>query len=45
MIERGRPADLVGFRVQGEFLDWFGIPFEPERSEVDFVMINGKKMF
>ena len=45
VVERGRPADLVGFRVQGEFLDWFGIPFEPERSEVDFVMINGKKMF
>jgi aminodeoxyfutalosine deaminase len=45
VAERGRPADLVGFRVQGEFLDWFGIPFEPERSEVDFVMINGKKMF
>ena len=45
VLERGRPADLVGFRVQGEFVDWCGIPFEPERSEVDFVMINGKKMF
>ena len=45
VIEKGRPADLVGFRVQGELVDWYGIPFEPERSEVDFVMINGKKMF
>jgi 5-methylthioadenosine/S-adenosylhomocysteine deaminase len=45
VLEIGRPADLVGFRVQGEFIDWCGIPFEPERSEVDFVMINGKKMF
>jgi cytosine/adenosine deaminase-related metal-dependent hydrolase len=45
VIERGRPADLVGFRVQRGVIDWHSIPFEPERSEVDFVMINGKKMF
>jgi len=45
LIEIGRPADLVGFRVQGGFINWHSIPFEPERSEVDFVMINGKKMF
>jgi cytosine/adenosine deaminase-related metal-dependent hydrolase len=45
VIERGRPADLVGFRVQGGGTNWYSIPFEPERSEVDFVMMNGKKMF
>ena len=45
LIEIGRPADLVGFRVQGGVINWYSIPFEPERSEVDFVMINGKKMF
>ena len=45
LIEIGRPADLVGFRVQGGFINWHSIPFEPERSEVDFVMMNGEKMF
>jgi aminodeoxyfutalosine deaminase len=45
VLERGRPADLVGFRVQEMDTNWYGIPFEPERSEVDFVMMNGKKMF
>jgi cytosine/adenosine deaminase-related metal-dependent hydrolase len=45
VVERGRPADLVGFRVHGKFINWYGIPFEPERSEVDFVMMDGKKMF
>ena len=45
VIERGRPADLVGFRVQGGGTNWHSIPFEPERSEVDFVMMNGEKMF
>ena len=45
LIERGRPADLVGFRVQGGGVNWHSIPFEPERSEVDFVMLNGEKMF
>ena len=45
LIERGRPADLVGFRVQGGVINWHSIPFEPERSEVDFVMMNGEKMF
>jgi len=45
LIEVGRPADLVGFRVQGGVINWHSIPFEPERSEVDFVMMNGKKIF
>ncbi len=45
LIEVGRPADLVGFRVQGGFINWHSIPFEPERSEVDFVMMNGEKIF
>ena len=45
LIEIGRPADLVGFRVQGGFINWHSIPFEPERSEVDFVMMNGEKIF
>ena len=45
LIESGRPADLVGFRVQEGSINWHSIPFEPERREVDFVMMNGEKMF
>ena len=44
LIEVGRPADLVGFRVQEGVINWHSIPFEPERSEVDFVMMNGEKI-
>jgi aminodeoxyfutalosine deaminase len=45
VIEKGRPADLIGFRLQGELDDWYSLPFEPERDKADFVMINGKKVF
>jgi cytosine/adenosine deaminase-related metal-dependent hydrolase len=45
VIEKGRPADLIGFRLRGEFDDWYSLPFEPEREKADFVMIDGKKVF
>ena len=45
VIEKGRPADLVGFRVQKQFDDWCSVPFESRRSEADFVMMDGKKIF
>ena len=45
VIEKGKPADLVGFRVRERSNDWHSVPFEPERSEADFVMIDGKKVF
>ena len=45
VIEKGRPADLIGFRLRGEFDDWYSLPFEPEREKADFVMIDGEKVF
>ena len=45
VIEKGRPADLVGFRVREQFDDWYSVPFESGRSEADFVMMDGKKVF
>jgi aminodeoxyfutalosine deaminase len=45
VIEKGRPADLTGFRLRREFNDWYSVPFEPERDRADFVMINGEKVF
>jgi hypothetical protein len=45
VIEKGRPADLIGFKLRGEFDDWYSLPFDPERDKVDFAMIDGKKVF
>ena len=45
VIEKGRPADLIGFRLQGQSDDWYSVPFESERDRADFVMIDGKKVF
>ena len=45
VIEKGRPADLVGFRVREQCDDWYSVPFESARSEADFVMMDGKKVF
>lgn len=44
VIEEGRPADLVGLRVQERFDDWYSVPFQPGRKEADFVMIEGKQI-
>ena len=45
VIEKGRPADLIGFRLQEQSDDWYSVPFESERDRADFVMIDGKKVF
>ena len=45
VIEKGRPADLVGFRVREEFDDWYSVPFESGRIEADFLMVDGKQLF
>jgi aminodeoxyfutalosine deaminase len=42
VIEKGRPADLIGFRLRGQLDDWYSLPFEPERHMADFVMMDGK---
>ena len=45
VIEKGRPADLVGFRVREHFDDWYSVPFESGRNEADFLMVDGGKVF
>ena len=44
VIDKGRPADLIGFRLRGQFGDWYSVPFESERDRVDFVMLDGEKV-
>ncbi len=41
-IAPGRFADIIGFRVQGKHGPWKNVPFEPDRKQVDFSMIDGK---
>jgi aminodeoxyfutalosine deaminase len=45
VIEKGRPADIIGFRLQGQSDDWYSVPFESKRNDVDFVMVDGEKVF
>jgi aminodeoxyfutalosine deaminase len=44
VIEKGRAADIIGFRLKGEYDDWYSVPFESKRDNADFVMIDGKKL-
>ena len=45
VIEQGRPADLIGFRVRENPTDWNSVLFESSRTGADFVMWDGKKVF
>ena len=45
VIDKGRPADLIGFRLRGQCDDWYSVPFESGRDRVDFAMLDGKKFF
>jgi len=45
VIEKGRAADIIGFRLKGEYDDWYSVPFESKRDNADFVMIDGEKLF
>lgn len=45
VIEQGRPADLIGFRVRKNPTDWNSVPFESSCTGADFVMWDGKKVF
>ncbi|MBT5027045.1 MAG: amidohydrolase family protein [Nitrospinaceae bacterium] len=39
----GQNADLIGFRVSPSYSgSWWDVPFEPDRREVDFYMVDGK---
>ena len=39
----GQKADLIGFRVPPSYSgSWFDVPFESNRQEVDFYMVDGQ---
>jgi len=38
----GKPADLIGFRIDHPSFSWTDIPFDPDRKTVDFSMVGGK---
>ena len=41
-LSPGRPADLIGFRIDNPSSSWTDIPFDPDRKTVDFSMVGGK---
>ncbi len=44
-LEPGQPADLIGFRFHNSEEDWWDLPFDPDRRQVDFSMVSGKIVF
>jgi len=44
-LEPGQPADLIGFRFNNSEEDWWDLPFDLNRQQVDFSMISGKMIF
>ena len=44
-IESGQPADLIGFRYRNAGEDWWDLPFDRDRRQVDFSMISGEAVF
>ena len=44
-LEIGQPADLIGFRYRNSGQDWWDLPFDPDRSQVDFSMVSGQIIF
>ena len=42
-IEPGQKGDFIGFKIGSDYDgDWHDIPFEPQRNQVDFYMVDGK---
>jgi cytosine/adenosine deaminase-related metal-dependent hydrolase len=44
-LEPGQPADLIAFRFHNSGEDWWDLPFDPDRRQVDFSMVSGKVIF
>ena len=44
-IDIGREVDLIGFRFRNQGQDWWDLPFEAERQQVDFSMVSGEIIF
>jgi cytosine/adenosine deaminase-related metal-dependent hydrolase len=41
-LEPGQPADMIGFRFGNSGEDWWDLPFDPARRQVDFSMVSGE---
>jgi aminodeoxyfutalosine deaminase len=44
-LDPGQPADLIGLRWHNSEEDWWDLPFDPDRSQVDFSMVSGEVIF
>jgi aminodeoxyfutalosine deaminase len=44
-LDPGQPADLIGFRWHNSEADWWDLPFDLDRRQVDFSMISGEVIF
>ena len=44
-LEPGQPADLIGFRFRSSEDDWWDLPFDRDRMQVDFSMVSGEFIF
>ncbi|MDH3257787.1 MAG: amidohydrolase family protein [Nitrospinota bacterium] len=44
-LEPSQPADLIAFRFHNPGEEWWDLPFDPDRRQVDFSMISGKVVF
>jgi len=44
-LDPGQPADLIGFRFRNLEGDWWDLPFDLDRRQVDFSMVSGEFIF
>jgi cytosine/adenosine deaminase-related metal-dependent hydrolase len=44
-LDLGQPADLIGLRFGNSGEDWWDLPFDPARRQVDFCMVSGEIIF
>jgi len=44
-LDHGQPADLIGFRFHNLEGDWWDLPFDLDRRQVDFSMVSGEFIF
>jgi cytosine/adenosine deaminase-related metal-dependent hydrolase len=44
-LDPGQPADLIGFRFDNAEEDWWDLPFDRDRQQVDYSMVSGNLIF
>jgi hypothetical protein len=38
----GKKADIIGFRINSNWENWYDLPFDAPSKQVDFYMADGK---